>query len=263
MHQKPPAARKVEVVPASFRACFSSPLQLPWMRERAERLHRACKTIERQRAAGVSVRKAVKHFAWFWKDRHYRTAPHIKARFSRSTLVILYYHWRRNGKCPGCFALHYADRLAPVTPEEMGRFMDACGKTGTVSLSQAAILAGFERAKACRIRARLPGPLVRQIRKIFKARRLGEIEARKLVKQFQGQKHRLEIEVERLANRFRGQKHRLLAADAARSRKLTRFSESFIGGRGVSGVESTPEGAAIKIQGTGAFFRQVPQEVAK
>ena len=219
--------------------------QRPWMRERAERLHRACKTVERQRTAGVSVRKAVKHFAWSWKDRHYRTAPHIKARFSRSTLVILYYHWRRNGKCPGAFALHYADRLAPVTPEEMRRFLDACGKAGTVSLSQAAKLAGFERAKACRIRTRLPGPLVRQIKRIFKERRKAELDARAAVKQFNWKM------------RVR------LAADAARGRKVKLLSDSFIGSRGGSGVDSTLGGAAIKIQATDAFFKRVPQEVTK
>ena len=103
--------------------------------------------------------------------------------------------------------------------------------------------------------------MVRQIRKIFKARRLGEIEARKLVKQFREQEHSLEIEARTLANQVQGQKQRLLAADAARSRKLTRLSESFIRGRGVSGVESTPERAAINIQATGAFFKGVPQEV--
>jgi hypothetical protein len=221
------------------RANFSPAFPLTWTRERAERLHQFCKTVERQRAAGVSVRKAVKHFAWFWKDRPYRTAPHIKARFGGPTLVALYYYWRRNGKSPGCFALHYADRLAPITPKEMRRFLDACGNAGTISPSQATILAGFERARACRIRARLPGPLVRQIKKIFKARRLAKIEARRLASQFREQKHLLEIEARKLVKQSQGQKHRLLAADAARSRKLTRLAESFIRGRRVAGVEST------------------------
>jgi len=158
---------------------------LPWMRERANRLHRFCKTVERRRAGGMSVRKAVKHFAWFWKDHPYRTAPHIKTKFSRAALVCLYYRWRRNGKSPECFALHYGDRLPPVTPEQIRRFVRACGTGGAVSISQAARLAGFERAIACRIRARLPARLVRRIKGVFKERRQAELEAEAAVKHFQ------------------------------------------------------------------------------
>ena len=111
---------------------------LRWERERAMRLHRACKTIERRSAAGMPVRKAVQYFAWFWKDRTYRTAPHIKTRFGKATLVTLYYHWLRNGKSPSCFVLHYAARLAPLRAGQVRRFMGACGKAGTVSSSRTA-----------------------------------------------------------------------------------------------------------------------------
>jgi hypothetical protein len=177
------------------------------------------------------VRKAARHCAWIWKSRPYRTAPHIKARFGQATLVNRYYQWLRDGKSPDCFALHYADRLAPVTPEDMRRFLGACGKAGTVALSQAAKLAGFERARYCRVRARLPRRLVRRVKEVFKERRKAELEARAAVKQFQWQMHLR------------------LAADAARSRKLKRLAESFIGGRACSGVESTSGSAKAPVQG--------------
>src|ERR1017187_8932789 len=223
------APAREEVVPTS-RAHFFPTSMRPWQRERAERLHRFCKSIERRRAAGVSVRKAVTYFAWFWKDRPYRTAPHIKARFIRSTLVKLYYRWRRNGKSPACFVLHYADRMAPVTREQMRRFLGACRKAGTVSLSQATTLAGLGRAAACRIRTRLPGPLVRRIKGIFKERRKAELETRGDAKKFQGRKRRR------------------LAAESARSRKLNRLEKSFVARRGVSGVDSTSRRAKAPIQ---------------
>jgi hypothetical protein len=249
LHRKPlkvmpPVTARGEVVPAS-RANLSRALQLPWMRERAERLHRICKGIERQRAKGVSVRKACTHLAWVWKDRSYRTAPHIKCRFSRSTLVVLYYHWRRNGKSPGCFALHYSDRLAPLKPADIRRFLAACGKAGTVALSQAAKLAGFDRAKAGRVRARLPRQLVDQVKAVFKERRKAELAARAAVKQF------------RWKMRLR------LIVDAARGRKINRLAESFIGRRDASGGESTSRRPKAPIQATGAFFKRVPQEVTK
>ena len=244
LNQKPVAPARGRSVPLPC-AHFSPAFPLPWMRERAERLHRICKGIERQRAKGVSVRRACTHLAWVWKDRSYRTAPHRKCRFSRSALVVLYYRWRRDGKSPGCFALHYSDRLAPVTPEDMRRFLGACRKAGTVALSQAAKLAGFDRAKACRVRARLPRQLVDQVKAVFKERRKAKLAARAAAKQ------------------FKWQKHLRLAAEAARSRKLRRLAESLIRGRGVSGVESTSRRANRAIQATGAIFKRVPQEVAK
>src|ERR1017187_10674532 len=85
LSRKPPAPARGRGVPLP-RVHFSTPFPLPWTHERAERLHLCCKTIERSRTRGVSVRKAVRYFAWFWKDRHYRTAPHVKARFKRATL---------------------------------------------------------------------------------------------------------------------------------------------------------------------------------
>ena len=244
LHQTPPAPTRARRVPLA-RVHFFPTFMLPWQCERAERLHRFCKSIERRRAAGVSVRKAVTYFAWFWKDRPYRTAPHIKAHFSGPTLVSLYYRWRRNGKSPACFALHYADRLAPVTLEQMRRFLGACGKAGTESLSQATTLAGLGRAAACRIRTRLPRPLVRQIKGNFKERRQAKLKARAAVKHFRWQ--------------MRVQK----AAESARSRKLKRLADSFVARRGVSGVDSTSRRAKAPIQATGAIFKRVLQGVGK
>lgn len=197
----------------------------PWQGERAGRLHRFCKAVERRRAAGMPMRKAAKYFAWFWRDRHYRTAPHIKAKFSRSTLVKLYYVWRRNAKSPDCFRLHYGDRLAPVTAGEVRRFTDACARADTVSISQAARLAGSEWASGQRVVARLPAWLVLQIKRVFTERRHARREARAAIKEFQAQM------------RCRDK------AAAARGRKVKRLLESFIGRRGMSGVESNlPKG---------------------
>jgi hypothetical protein len=215
------------------------------MRERAERLHRICKGIERQRAKGVSVRKACTHLAWVWKDRPYRTAPHIKARFSGPSLVVLYYRWRRSGKSPDCLALRYAYRLDTVKPADMRRFLGACRKAGTVALSQAAKLAGFDRAKACRVRARLPRQLVDQVKAVFKERRKAKLAARAAAKQ------------------FKWQKHLRLAAEAARGRRINRLAASFIGRLGASGVKSTSRRLNRAIQASCAFFKRVPQEVAK
>ena len=218
---------------------------LPGERERAERLHRICRAIERRRAGGMLVRKAVQYHSWFCKHNPYRTAPHIKARFSSATLVVLYYHWRRSGKSPDCFELHYVTRLAPVTPKQMRRFVRACGNFGTVSFSQAARLAGLNRALACRILSRLPSALAGQIKGIFKERRREELEARAA------------------ETAFERKKRRRLAVDAARSRKMQKRAGSFIGRRGHGRVDSTSRQLEPPVQVAGAIFKPVWKGMAK
>jgi hypothetical protein len=87
--------------------------------------------------------------------------------------------------------------------------------------------------------------LVQRIKGIFKERRKAERETRADVKQ------------------FKWKMHVRLAADAARGRKLERLADSFIGRRGVSGVESTSLRAKAPVQATGAIFKAVPQGVGE
>jgi hypothetical protein len=215
------------------------------MRERAERLHRIFKAVERQRAGGMPVRRAVQYHAWFCKHHPYRTAPHVKSGFSSATLVVMYYHWRRSGKSPDCFELHYVTRLAPVTPKQMRRLVRACGKFGTVSFSQAARLAGLNRALACRILSRLPCALAAQLKGIFRERRREGLEARAA------------------ETAFERKKRRRLAVDAVRSRKMQKLAGSSTGRRGRGRVDSTSRQLEAAVQGAGAIFKRVLQEVTK
>lgn len=150
------------------RASFPQMVPLPWVMERADRLHRFCKSVERRRAAGVSVRRAVEYFAWFWRDRSYRTAPKIKAKFSRSRLVVLYYLWLRSGRSPGCFVVNYGGRRAPVTAEQLRAFVGALARAG--SLADAARIAGFQDGRPERLLGRLPGRLIVRLKRFFKER---------------------------------------------------------------------------------------------
>jgi len=226
-------------------ATFSSGIPLLWQTERAARLRRFCQAVERRRAAGVSVRKAIKSFAWYWKNRSYRTAPRIKARYSRSTLVMLYYRWCRNGRSPDCFNLQYVSRLAPVTPEQMQRFIDGCARAGTVSFTEAARLAGFEDGRANRILARLPERWVRETRKSFKGRRQARLEALEA-------RHKYK----------RGIRRRDLAVAAA-GRRIKRLGESFIGRRASGGIEATSFGSKGVIQTCNACCNGILQDLGR
>jgi hypothetical protein len=187
------------------------------------------------------VRKAVR----FYKGSPYRTAPHIKAKFGSARLVSLYYFWVRNGKSAACFASHYTRRPASVTPEQMCQFLRGCGKSGTVSFSQAARQAGFDRDLTLRIRSRLTPSFVRRLKAIFKERRQDKLEA--------------------LADEkaFRSKNRRRLAADAVRNREIQRLAGSIMGSRGGERVDSTCQRLEAPVQATGAIFKGVLQEVGK
>src|ERR1035437_3377453 len=153
-----------------------------WMRQWANWLHQICKSIERQSAAGRSVRKAARHCAWVWKSRSYRTAPQIKVRFAQATLVNRYYQWLREGKSPDCFVLHYADRLPPVTPEIVRGFVVACATPGVTRWRQARKLTDLKGLSFHRVFAALPTRMRRVILDTFTARKQAEIDARKFLK---------------------------------------------------------------------------------
>jgi hypothetical protein len=156
-----------------------------------------------------------------------------------------YYRWRRNGRTPECIAVRFISKLPAVPPEILQAFVAACAVAGVTHFSQALRLTDSKGFSFHRILAALPDQVLRAIRETFAARRQAEIEARKLVKQFQGQLRRL------------------LAADVARSQKLTRFEDSFIEGQGVSGVDSASLSGQAPVQATGAFFKGVGKVVAK
>jgi hypothetical protein len=141
--------------------------------------------------------------------------------------------------------VQFISKLPPVPIEVVRGFVEACAVPGVTHFSQAFRLTESNGLSYWRVLAALPDQALRVIRETFAARRKAEIEGRKRLR------------------RFQAQMHRVLAADACRGRKLKRLLESFETSREGSGVDSTSEGAAIKIQGTGAFFRQVPQEVTK
>jgi hypothetical protein len=91
--------------------------------------------------------------------------------------------------------------------------------------------------------AALPDQVLRAIREAFIARRQSEIEARKLVK------------------RFQGKVQRLLTADVVRRGKLSKLANSFIGRRERGGCLDTIRRLEAPIQPSGAIFKPVLSKV--
>ena len=218
---------------------------LPWFREDAEGLHRLFMRAEILREQGLSLNKALRHR---WHGPRFHSAHRVKVRRNLPGLRARYYRWQRGGRTPECIAVRFISKLPPVPPETVRAFVAACAVAGVSHFSQAFRLTDSKGLSYRRVCSALPDQVLRAIRETFKARRLAEIEARKLVKQFREKEHSLEVEGRKLANQFRDQKHRLIAADVVRSRKLAMLVESSIRGRGVSGVESTSLKAKAPVQ---------------
>lgn len=108
-----------------------------WQRERARRLHFIFLRIERRRAAGQSLRRAVRWFAWYWKDRTYKCDPHRAMRFSSNTLVRLFYRWQNGGRTPEALVLHYRSGRSKLGPAKLTQMARACATPGVRSFLEA------------------------------------------------------------------------------------------------------------------------------
>ncbi len=195
---------------------------LPWIRERAELLHRLFSRVEARRKQGLSVNESLTPR---WHGPHYHSAPSIKLRQSRATLRRNYYHWLRHGRTPECLAVRFCAGLPAIPPEVSRGFVFACAVPGVTHFSQAFRLIDAAGLSYRRVIASLPDQALRTIRTVFAARRQAEKEARGLVRQFQRQKYQL------------------LRADTARTAKLRRVAAlTYRASGGAEGVRTPADG---------------------
>jgi hypothetical protein len=194
------AAPSASAAPLSPAAAAPSFTLLPWMREDAQSKHAFCLRAEERIAGGMPVRRACS--SRFFTKQVYQEKPAKKARRSSSSLVNMYYRWRRNGRNPDCLIPKFGSKLAPVPAELLQRFIGACATPGVTKFSQAERLVGSQGFRQSRIRAALGGKALRKIQAVFELRRRDEAEIAKAIR------------------RLQAMQHRRLAADVARAARL-------------------------------------------
>ena len=182
-------------------------LTLPWIRERAELLHRLFTRVDERRQQGLSLDKALQRR---WHGKRYHTAHKVKVRLGKARLRALYYVWSRGGNTPRCLRLLFASKLPALPPGTVRAFVEACSTAGVTSFSQAARLTDTNGLPFRRVFSALSDRVRRIIRESFDARWQAEIEARKMIKELQ----------EKL--------RRGLAVDAARSRRLRKLAGGLV-----------------------------------
>ena len=179
LHQKPPApARGSLYVPMLPRVQFSPSLALPWQRERAQRLARIFRCMERGQAAGKRLHEMQVWFAWRWKGRHYKSDPARRIRFSRGTLGRLYRRWNVIGGNAAALALNYRAprKLRPGLAEEFAR---VCINSDVRSFTEAHGRLPRPVASWYAYRLSLPPMLRGRVVGLFAARRLEACRAHK------------------------------------------------------------------------------------
>ncbi len=100
-------------------------------------LHRCFGCVERKRAKGVPLRRALRYFAWRWNGKLFRSDPRHKTRFARSTLVALYYRWRRQGRKPEALLLKTNEPRVALTRELLEGFVNLLAVPGVGSTVEA------------------------------------------------------------------------------------------------------------------------------
>src|SRR4051812_39343837 len=67
-----------------------------WQRERARRLQRLCRVIQKARLRGESVENACRRLSRYWRGRTFQCDPKRPLHFSFSTLRRVYFATRKN-----------------------------------------------------------------------------------------------------------------------------------------------------------------------
>lgn len=172
--REPPNRRVPGEVPTSGTPIF----QRPWMRERAQLLHKLFVRVERRRKQGWSLNKALVAFARYWDGRSYRADSRIRVRLALSTLRVLFYEWVQGGRTEEALCLHFHGHFIPIEPAVLRAFINACTAPGMAGFQSAGRMAGLRGRSVDRVVRMLPAKLRTAIKASFSARRQAEREAR-------------------------------------------------------------------------------------
>jgi hypothetical protein len=91
--------------------------------------------VEGRCAGGQSLHKAVRWFAWYWRNRFYKSDPSRPIRLSAQTIIRLFYRWKSEGRTPGAVALRYRSSLQKLAPGDVIELARRCLAPGARSFS--------------------------------------------------------------------------------------------------------------------------------
>ena len=98
---------------------------LTWKRERATKLHSACRLVEARLKKGDTLRKAAVRVVRQWNGKPLKSDPGRRLCLSFSSLLRHFYNWRPV-RTPEAFALKFVPGIAPTNPAFRDWFARRC-----------------------------------------------------------------------------------------------------------------------------------------
>jgi hypothetical protein len=101
--------------------------QIPaWQAERANKLHRACNSVQTRLNHGERKRKAFRRVAKYHNGRAFKCNPKRHLSLSEQTLRRAFAKWKRGGEVPSAFRFRYQPRRPTIPAPVLVRFAGFC-----------------------------------------------------------------------------------------------------------------------------------------
>lgn len=113
-------------------------IQIPaWQAERANKLHRACNSVQSRLNRGERKRKAFRRVSKFHNGRAFKCDPKHRLSLSEQTLRRAFARWKRGGEVPSAFRFRYQPRRTALTAPLLVRFANFCASIPLRSMKSA------------------------------------------------------------------------------------------------------------------------------
>lgn len=107
-------------------------------RERAAKLARGFRAIDKARPNGRTMHKAFVHMAWRWNGKPYACDPSRRMHCAEGTLRCLYYtRWLAGGRTAAALIRRWSPGKQKLSPALVIEFVKLCLEPGVASLSAA------------------------------------------------------------------------------------------------------------------------------
>jgi hypothetical protein len=100
-----------------------------WQTERANKLHRACLSLQQAISCGETKSKALRRVARNFNGRKFKSDPARHMALCAGSLRRLFKVWKRGGEVPSALIIQYRPRRAAIPAPLLVRFTDFCSRT--------------------------------------------------------------------------------------------------------------------------------------
>jgi len=109
-----------------MKSLLASKLIPAWQIERANKLHRACRSVQTRINHGERTRRAFRRVAKYHNGRAFKCDPKRHLSLSEQTLRRAFTRWKHGGEVAAALTLQYRPRRPAIPAPVLVRFADFC-----------------------------------------------------------------------------------------------------------------------------------------